>query len=139
MRKLHASTFALVFATLAAFVALAACKADDGETRNGANSAATSAAETSARDATRSGPVVMNGNLVSAEDAKAGTAQDVRRVSIDELRAMLERDEAVAVDVRSKQSYDFGHISGALSIPREEVRERAGELPKDKLIVFYCA
>lgn len=128
MRKLYALSFA---ALLAAFTLLAACKADDGETRSGANNTASVAK----KDA----PVESNGNSVAAGDARAGAQQDVRRVSIDELRAMLERDEAIVVDVRSKPSYDSGHIKGSISIPREEVRQRAGELPKDKLVVFYCA
>jgi rhodanese-related sulfurtransferase len=35
-------------------------------------------------------------------------------------------------------AYDAEHIKGALSLPHEEVANRAGELSKDKTLVFYC-
>jgi hypothetical protein len=63
----------------------------------------------------------------------------VRRITIDETLASLKTEEAVVVDVRTKAEYDRGHIKGSLSIPRSEIGKRLTELPKDKLIVFYCA
>jgi rhodanese-related sulfurtransferase len=45
----------------------------------------------------------------------------------------------VAVDVRPAEAFEEEHIAGAVSMPEEEVRGRAGELPKDKLVVAYCA
>jgi rhodanese-related sulfurtransferase len=44
---------------------------------------------------------------------------------------------AVLVDVRAKNEYDAGHISGAISIPTGELAARAKRLPKDRQIVFY--
>ena len=66
-------------------------------------------------------------------------ADGVRRIGPEELRAALERGEAVALDVRGGVEYDLGHIRGALSLPLGLIRERAKELPRDKLIVTYCA
>jgi rhodanese-related sulfurtransferase len=63
----------------------------------------------------------------------------VRRVTPAELKGMMDRGEAVAVDVRTKDDYTGGHIKGALSLPLGEAAARAQELPQDKLIVFYCA
>lgn len=63
----------------------------------------------------------------------------IRRVSIEELQAALAKNEAVVVDVRGSVEYKLGHIKGARSIPLGLVREQAKELPKDKLIVAYCA
>lgn len=43
------------------------------------------------------------------------------------------------VDVRSKSEYQTSHLAGAISIPLEEVKDRAvSELGKDDEIVFYC-
>ena len=62
----------------------------------------------------------------------------VRRVTVEELQAMLADGRAVVYDTRPKTAYDGEHIKGALSMPFDEVEKRSGELPKDKSIVFYC-
>lgn len=65
-------------------------------------------------------------------------ADGVRRVTAAELKALLEDGSAVVYDTRAKASYDAEHIQGSLSMPMDEVEKRAGELPKDKTLVFYC-
>lgn len=42
------------------------------------------------------------------------------------------------VDLRDRDSYDRRHIRGAVNIPGEELADRMGELPGDRLIVLYC-
>lgn len=66
-------------------------------------------------------------------------ADGARRVTIAELRDMLDRHEAVVVDVRNEASYNAGHIRGAKLIPEAEVVSHLGELPKNKLVVTYCS
>lgn len=44
---------------------------------------------------------------------------------------------AVVVDTSAKNEYDAKHITGAISIPAENIAARAKRLPKDKQIVFY--
>lgn len=63
---------------------------------------------------------------------------DVPRISPAEARDALQRQEAVAVDTRYRFQYVAGHIVGAISMPLEEVGERADELPRDKKIITYC-
>jgi len=72
--------------------------------------------------------------LLAATLAKA----DVPRVQPAELRAMMQKGEAVAVDVRASVPYELGHITGAVWMPLGLLRQRAGELPEEKLIVSYC-
>jgi 3-mercaptopyruvate sulfurtransferase SseA len=62
-----------------------------------------------------------------------------RRVTTAELKDMLDRNEAVVIDVRNQASYDAGHIRGAKLIPEAELTNHLAELPKDKLIVTYCS
>ena len=69
----------------------------------------------------------------------AAPSDGVRRVTVQELSEAMEKGEAIAVDVRGSVDYDLGHIKGALSLPLGLVAERAKELPRDKLIVAYCA
>jgi rhodanese-related sulfurtransferase len=66
------------------------------------------------------------------------TVEDARRINAADARQALARNEAVLVDVRPKESYDAEHAQGALLIPLSDVVARAGELPKDKLIITYC-
>jgi 3-mercaptopyruvate sulfurtransferase SseA len=68
----------------------------------------------------------------------AATEATARRIPAAEAREALAKGKAVLVDVRSKQEYDSSHAQGALSIPLTEIDARAGELPKDKLVVTYC-
>ncbi|HVF21531.1 MAG TPA: rhodanese-like domain-containing protein [Pyrinomonadaceae bacterium] len=62
-----------------------------------------------------------------------------RRVTIDELEALLKEGKAFVVDVRSQDAYDIGHIPGAKLIPSDVIASRTRELPGDKLIVTYCS
>ena len=75
----------------------------------------------------------------SSPAAQAKPSDGVQRMTTVELRGALEKGEAVVVDVRSEDQYKASHIKGARSIPLGEVARRADELPRDKLIVTYCA
>lgn len=66
-------------------------------------------------------------------------ADGVRRVTVEELRAGLEKGTAIVIDVRSEEQYKAGHIKGSLWIPSDKIASRTKELPKDKLIVAYCS
>jgi rhodanese-related sulfurtransferase len=72
--------------------------------------------------------------LAAAITAKA----DVPRVTPAELHALMDKGEAVAIDVRGSVPYELGHIKGAVWLPLGLVEQRFGELPQDKLIVAYC-
>ena len=63
----------------------------------------------------------------------------VRRITPAELRDALASGKAIVVDVRSEMAFKEAHIKGARLIPTNEVLAKAGELPRDKLIVTYCA
>jgi len=61
------------------------------------------------------------------------------RIKPEEAADLLKKDKAVLVDVRGVETYKAGHIKGALSIPSNEIRDRARELPRNKMIVTYCS
>jgi 3-mercaptopyruvate sulfurtransferase SseA len=63
----------------------------------------------------------------------------VRRVSIDELQDAMGKGEAVLLDVRGEVEYKLGHIKGARSLPLGLIAQQSGDVPRDKLIVTYCA
>jgi 3-mercaptopyruvate sulfurtransferase SseA len=63
---------------------------------------------------------------------------EIARVSLKDAGAAFSAKMAVFIDARSKSSYDAGHISGALSIPADELQNRLGELKKTDWIITYC-
>jgi 3-mercaptopyruvate sulfurtransferase SseA len=69
----------------------------------------------------------------------AQPGDDVRRVTVAELKQALDAGQALVVDVRNQAAYDAGHIKGAKLVPAAEVDKHVNELPKDKLIVTYCS
>ena len=77
-------------------------------------------------------------NVVS--DGNPYANQNPIRISIEELKNLLDSQaDIVVVDTRSRESYDAGHISGAISMEYpDEIVARHSELPKDKLIILYC-
>lgn len=54
------------------------------------------------------------------------------------IEAIERRKDVYLLDVRPKDEYDKGHIPKAFSVPIEELNERMGEIPKDKLVIAYC-
>ncbi len=79
---------------------------------------------------------VSNGTLVRAESAKQ---HEARRITPSEVQNLLNKGEAILVDVRTEAAYRAGHIKGAWLIPASEIGSRIDELPRDKLIATYCA
>jgi rhodanese-related sulfurtransferase len=69
----------------------------------------------------------------------APTKAIVPRISVGTAKEMADAGEAVLVDVRTQGTFEAAHIAGAISFPSEEIPDRYGELPTDKLIIFYCA
>ena len=66
-------------------------------------------------------------------------ADGARRVTIEELEAMLKDGTAIVIDVRNQAAYDQGHIPGSRLIPAGEILNHISELPRDKTIVTYCS
>jgi rhodanese-related sulfurtransferase len=52
---------------------------------------------------------------------------------------MAGADAPQVVDVRNPREREQKHIEGSKSIPLNHLVERAGELPKDRALLVYCA
>ncbi len=61
------------------------------------------------------------------------------RITVEEAREMLSRNDVVVIDVREPHEYQAGHVPGAKLMPVNSVFARHQELPKDKDIIFVCA
>ena len=62
---------------------------------------------------------------------------DTDVVQWDEIAHLDPRKDGL-LDVRTALECDLGHIDGAVRIPLDELRQRLGELSKDKRWVVYC-
>ena len=68
-------------------------------------------------------------------------ADDVQRITVQELKAKMDKGEGlVVVDVRTGKDYEGSKIKikGAVRIPIVQLEERYRELPMDKEIITYC-
>lgn len=74
-----------------------------------------------------------------ASASPAAPADGARRISVNELKDLLDKNQAVVIDVRNEASYNAGHVHGAKLIPEADIPNHLSELPKDKLIVTYCS
>jgi rhodanese-related sulfurtransferase len=46
--------------------------------------------------------------------------------------------EIVLLDTRARDAFAKAHIEGAISVPLDELKELAAQLPRDKTLVVYC-
>jgi phage shock protein E len=63
----------------------------------------------------------------------------IRRNSMEKY-FQLPADQAIIIDVRSKQEYDSGHFSTAINIPHNVIANQIKQLEpyKRKYVILYC-
>jgi rhodanese-related sulfurtransferase len=59
-------------------------------------------------------------------------------VSLEELEGMIENENVLLLDVRPSIEYVFGHITGAVSVPVNELMAKLKDFSKKKEIIAYC-
>ena len=47
-------------------------------------------------------------------------------------------DPPIVLDVRTDEEWSQGHIPGAMHIPLQQIKERRGEVAKDRDVVVHC-
>jgi len=88
--------------------------------------------------------VLMAGIMVFAVVAflaMPAVSQEVKRMSIEELKGMLGNPDLVVVDVRRDGDWKSSKvkIKGAVREDQEKIETWMSKYPKDKTLVFYCA
>ncbi len=76
-------------------------------------------------------------------DTKPTVKNQYTDVSVQEGKAMIDRQEVFILDVRTNEEYAAGHINGSTllavqDIPKQELGEKLKEIPKDSKILVYC-
>ncbi len=67
-----------------------------------------------------------------------GDRSEAEAVSMKELLRRRRSADVVVLDTRPAGEYAAGHISGALSMPVDDLERRLKELPRKKAYVAYC-
>ncbi|MBC7223632.1 MAG: rhodanese-like domain-containing protein [Anaerolineae bacterium] len=66
--------------------------------------------------------------------------EEIQRISPEELKALIKSGaDIVVVDNQPEGAYKMGHIPGAINFPWAMEIPQPTNLPKDKLLVLYCA
>jgi len=63
---------------------------------------------------------------------------DVPRITLKETQSLMEKGQAVLIDVRGSEAYDQEHAAGAILFTEADIATRLNELPRDKQLILYC-
>ncbi|MBC2722857.1 DsrE/DsrF/DrsH-like family protein [Desulfosporosinus sp.] len=77
-------------------------------------------------------PVNMAG--FSAQNVLAGRTHVAAWKDIE----LTKLKDSILLDVRTEEEYNNGHLSGSINIPLDSLRDRMGELDRNKPIIEYC-
>ena len=63
---------------------------------------------------------------------------DYKRISIEQTQQLIDSKPVVLVDVRDAQSYQAGHIDGAISLDNSNIEQFLQSTEKNATIIVYC-
>ncbi|DAB28870.1 MAG: sulfurtransferase [Sulfurimonas sp. RIFOXYD12_FULL_33_39] len=74
------------------------------------------------------------------EYLKSFNTQEIKnmKISSTDMLELIKMDDAILIDIRFKQEAEAWSIPFAKNIPLQELPNRLGELPRDKLIITAC-
>jgi SulP family sulfate permease len=61
-----------------------------------------------------------------------------RRLSLDEVKRLIESSDPLLVDVREPEEYHHGHFAGARNLPLSELLTSPPDLPRDRPVLLIC-
>jgi|SRR5215213_5347867 len=131
----------LSIALLAAPLAQAAGQATGKQTKKQTAKSKTAKAKSTQKQAVKNPEANQPPAEHTGAEHNAAAAGEVERVTVEELKAKIEKNEPVTVlDVRSEGSYESSDkkIKGAVRMLTDEIGSRLKEIPRDAMIVTYC-
>lgn len=73
----------------------------------------------------------LKGNFIDHLD-------EVQTLSMDEVAKRLDNGSIFLLDLRPKEEYEAGHISGAISVPMENLDGFIEGMPRSSEVIAYC-
>lgn len=61
----------------------------------------------------------------------------IQKPNTNEIKEIIQDENVILIDVRTKVEYDSGHIKGAINIPNTEIGNTIN-YDKNKIIAVYC-
>lgn len=61
-----------------------------------------------------------------------------KNVSIEDAKQMIDNEEVIVIDVRTKEEYAAGHIPNSILIPVQELADRVDELDREETYLIVC-
>ena len=74
-----------------------------------------------------------------ASGATPTTTTQFARISQEDAYKLFVAGKATFIDVRSNEQFSYGHIRGALNIPRSQIISRFREVTPGTTVITYCA
>ena len=65
----------------------------------------------------------------------------VEKVTCDEMKKLLEEENTILIDVRTKEEYEEKHLENAINIPLDSLENEISNyenIDKDTKIIVYC-
>ncbi len=60
------------------------------------------------------------------------------RINSTEAKELLDNEDAIVIDVRNRDEWEEGHVTGAMWLPVEDVIPRFDDIPKEGKLLFIC-
>lgn len=60
------------------------------------------------------------------------------KISFDKAVQLQKKEEAIIIDVRTKEEVNYIQFSFSKNIPLNEIPDRLSEIPEDKAIILFC-
>lgn len=73
--------------------------------------------------------------ITGCENSEVETKEIVG--SVNTMKDVMEKNNYIILDVRTKEEYEEGHVKDSINIPYDEIDENV-DLDKDKTIMVYC-
>lgn len=81
--------------------------------------------------------------VVSAKSKNVHLGDEIELNQADIVRKMMDNKAGVVIDVRANQSFDQGHIPGAVNFPLEDFDDNIGrifsQIKRNTPIIVYCS
>ena len=130
-----AASIVIALAVLTACNSKEPNKSQGGSTEPSAGTSSNSSASSSRPSSPFSNPNSSTPNPAALPPVSG----EARRITPDEVRNEVARNNAYIVDVRAESAYTQGHIKGAVLIPAGEILDHINQLPRNKMIITYCS
>jgi rhodanese-related sulfurtransferase len=63
----------------------------------------------------------------------------ITSLNAEDVADLMQKDDALVLDVRRAKEFELGHVSKAINIPLDYIEEHKSKIPKDRTVYVYCA